>query len=500
MGFKSNDKFVRYATIGAEAANAVRADLKLHGHEAMELERFAMSNKVWQTKAKRMRLPDLLCAKCGLRVESRGKTKLGIIVSHSQTDDRGWEGGMRERDLFAFVYVNIDETPHRVGAPAYFRMQDMRDMLDKKSEGTRKAPSDGSEMTLEWKSFTTDWPGVLVGIDDNGALVSKRDDGTKSVYWYWRNWPARHAYIQPGDRIVAGETIVAGIVASPDTLECPGGWDLLAAFSDADTDERYAAVKAAGVLKRTDLAAEISRIARDTDSWRLRLEAAASLARMDPGQVKPIIEAAADPAEGPERQMEAVFVLSEIPTDEAAMALAEIAINDGERPGELRAAAVWGLCRGVHPRPDLALPYTADAENIVALHAIIGLSELPASLVPILTRWLGGDDRHAAAAAQLLLRHKAVQPLLSAVHGGGRGRLWALRALGDLPSALVRERGGHLLTEEVERDLEPIWVGGEDWLRTSGADELNALDIQTVRFNPLLDCPEASNPASRPTR
>jgi len=109
---------------------------------------------------------------------------------------------------------------------------------------------------------------------------------------------------------------------------------------------------------------------------------------MDPGQVKPIIKAAADPAEGTERRMEAIFVLSEIPTDEAAEALAEIAINDGERPGELRAAAVWGLCRGVHPRPELVLPYTADAENIVALHAIAGLSDLPASLVPLLTRWL----------------------------------------------------------------------------------------------------------------
>jgi len=44
-----------------------------------------------------------------------------------------------------------------------------------------------------------------------------------------------------------------------------------------------------------------------------------------------------------------------------------------------------------------------------------------------------------------------------------------------------------MLTEEVERDLEPIWIGREDWLRTSGADELDALDIQTVQFNPLLD-------------
>ena len=488
MGFKSNDMFVRYTTIGAEAANAVRADLKLHGHEVMELERFAMSNKVWQTKPKRMRVPDLVCTKCGLRVESRGKsTKLGIIASQSETDDRGWEGGMRERDLFAFVYVNIDETPRHIGVPAYFRMQDMRDMLNKKGEGSRKAPSEGSEMYQVWTSFVPKWSGVLVGTDDEGRLICKRDDGAKSTYRHWLDWPARHTYIQPGDQIVAGETIVAGIVPPPDTLECPGGWDLLAALSDADTDERYAAVRAAGVLTRTDLAAEIARIAEDTNNTRrLRLEAAASIARMDPRQVKPIIEVAADP-ENPEWRMEAVFVLSEIPTDEAAVALAEIAVNDGERPGELRAAAVWGLCRGVHPRPDLALPYAADAENIVALHSIIGLPELPASLVPILTEWLGGDDRHAAAAAQLLLRHKAVQPLLSAVNSGGRRRLWAMRALGDLPSALVRERGGHLLTEEVERALEPLWIGGEDWLRTSEANDLNELDIQTIRFNPLLD-------------
>jgi HEAT repeat protein len=449
-----------------------------------------------------MRVPDLLCVKCGVRVESRGKSsKHGIIASDSETDDRGWEGGTRESDLFAFTYVNIDETPHRVGTPTYLRMKDMRDRLaDGTGQGTRKAASDGSEWFRGWKSFTPNWSGVLVGIDGDGFLVGKRDNGTQYRYWQWRDWPARHVYIQPGDRIIAGETIVAGTVAPPDTLECPGGWDLPAALSDADPDECYAAVRAAGVLKRTDLAAEISRIAGDTDNYwrlrlegdtdkylRLRLEAAASIARMDPGQVRPIIEAAADPTGAPKQRMEAVFVLSEIPADEAAEALAEIAINDGERPGELRAAAVWGLCRGVHPRPDLALPYAADAENIVALHAIIGLSELPSSLVPVLTRWLGDDDRHAAAAAQLLLRHKAVQPLLSAVHGGGRGRLWALRALGELTLALVREHGGHLLTQEVERDLEPIWIGGEDWLRTSGADELDALDIQTVQFNPLLD-------------
>jgi hypothetical protein len=73
------------------------------------------------------------------------------------------------------------------------------------------------------------------------------------------------------------------------------------------------------------------------------------------------------------------------------------------------------------------------------------------------------------------------------VRRGGRGRLWALRALGDLSPALVREQGGRLLTEEIERDLEPVWIGREDWLRTTMAYELDALDVQKVRFNPLID-------------
>lgn len=280
--------------------------------------------------------------------------------------------------------------------------------------------------------------------------------------------------------------MAAGIVAPAGNISCPGGWDLRAALADQDQAERYAAAKVAGILQRTDLADELTHIARGEDDWRLRLEATASLARLDPRSVRPIIQTATDPANSDEQRIEAVFVLSEIPTDEAAEALAEIAAEDGEKPKELRAAAVWGLAQGIHPRPDLALLYAADTDEFVALHAIAGMPSLPDSLVPGLLDWLDQDDAHAAAAAQVLLRHEAVQPLLTAVHKGGRGRLWALRALGDLPRELVRSSGGELVTEEIERDLEPIWIGREDWLRGPGAEGLEALDVQKVRFNPLV--------------
>jgi hypothetical protein len=489
VGFKEDADFARFVSMGAVATDAVRTDLKRYGHAAIELERYAMANKVWQTKVKRLRLPDLVCTRCGLRIESRGKSQLGVILSHSTSGAAGrtWDGGgMRDSDLYAFLRLELTSTPPHTSEPVYFRTSDLRAAVGAAKESGRKASSEGSEVTLTWQTWVPTWSGVFTGPDAEGRLICKRDDGSSATYWQWRNWPTQYLYIQPGDFITAGETMVAGIVGPPGNIACPGGWDLRAALAGPDQAERYAAAKTAGILKRADLEGELTRIASHEDDWRLRLEAIASLARLDPRWLRPIIQTATDPASSDEQRIEAVFVLSEIPTDEAAEALAQIAAGDGEKPQELRAAAVWGLAQGVHPRPDLTLLYATDADEFVALHAISGLPSLPDNLIPGLLDWLRQDDQHAAAAAQVLMRHEAIRPLLTAVRGSGRGRLWALRALGDLSPELVRDRGGELLTPEIERDLEPIWIGREDWLRGHGAEGLEALDVQKVRFNPLV--------------
>jgi hypothetical protein len=486
MGFKEDADFARFVSMGAVATDAVRNDLKRYGHEAIELERFAMSNKVWQTKVKRMRLPDLVCVRCGLRVESRGKSNLGIIVSHSEADGRAWAAGMRDGDLYAFARVDIRVAPPYASEPVYFRTRDLHATAQWAMESNRKAASEGAEMTLTWKSWVPARSGIFVDIDTEGRLVCHWDDGRSYRYWQWRDWPTRQLYLAPGDPIIADETMAAGLVAPAGGFVCPDAWNLPAALSDPDLGERYAAVRVAGVTQRYDLADQLEDIAHYEPDWRLRLEATASLARLDSDWTQPIVEMAATPADNDEPRMEAVFVLSEIPTDEAAEALAEIAAGDGEKPQELRAAAVWGLARGVQPRPDLVLPYTVDDDELVALHAIAGFPSLPDELIPGLLDWLGQDDQHAAAAAQVLMRHEAVRPLLTAVHKGGRSRLWALRALGDLPPELVQNSGGELLTTEIAEDLEPIWIGREDWLRVQGAEGLEALDVQKVRFNPLV--------------
>jgi len=78
--------------MGAHGAASVADDLSRdHGHKVMELERYAMSNKLWSTKLKRLRLPDLMCLRCGARIEARAKSSLQIKLSHSDTPGREWQ-------------------------------------------------------------------------------------------------------------------------------------------------------------------------------------------------------------------------------------------------------------------------------------------------------------------------------------------------------------------------------------------------------------------------
>ncbi len=491
MGFKEDADFARFVSMGAVGTAAVAAHLReQHGHRPIELERYAMANKVWQTKVKRLRLPDLVCMRCGRRVESRAKSSLGIILSHSDTPGREWDaGGMRDDDLYGFLRTDLAEFPPYAGEPAFFTTAALRAAIRQTKRSAPKAASQGSEITLTWPSWVPGRSGTFIGVDEEGRIVCFWDDGGGQKYWQWRKWTEpKFTYLEPGGAIIAAETIVAGVVKPTADLVCAGDtWNLAGAMASDDPAERYAAIKATGIVGRRELQTELIAIADNNgEDWRIRLEALASLSRLEPAVWTDRIATISAGADNlPEQQIEAVFVLSEIPTPEAGDALAAIAAADEELPHELRAAAAWGLGQGVSPRPELLLPFTVDENTFVALHAITAIDRLPDGLVPTLLRWLDeADDHQAAVAAQLLQRHRRVDALLDACENSERARMWALRALGDLPPPLVRLAAGNRLTPELEMVLRPIWLGQGDWLRTEGKDGLEALDVQKVRFNP----------------
>lgn len=88
LAFKPDSSFFRKIAIGAVGTRAVCADLAKYGHGVVELERGSTDTKLWKdVKRKRVRIPDLLCVKCGLRVESRAKTAPDLSMSHSPTEE-----------------------------------------------------------------------------------------------------------------------------------------------------------------------------------------------------------------------------------------------------------------------------------------------------------------------------------------------------------------------------------------------------------------------------
>ena len=286
MGFKEDADFARFVSMGAAGTAAVGRFLRdEHGHRPVELERYAMANKVWQTKVKRLRLPDLVCLRCGRRIESRAKSKLGIIVSHSDRPGRQWNaGGMRPTDLYAFIRTDLTSGAPLAGRPTFFSSEALNSVVGLARLSAPKAASEGSEVTMTWPSWVPNRSGTVEEIDAEDRIVCRWEDGSVLRYWQWRRWgDARYLYIEPGSPIVANDTMVAGVVPPVESPGCAGDvWDIAGALGADEETEEYAAIKAAGIMGRSDLGDHLARIEAEEQDWRVRLEAAAALARLDP--------------------------------------------------------------------------------------------------------------------------------------------------------------------------------------------------------------------------
>ncbi|MCY3889528.1 MAG: hypothetical protein OXG50_06480 [bacterium] len=275
MGFKEDADFARFVSVGAIGTAAVANHLENQfDHRLIELERYAMANKVWQTKVKRLRLPDLLCVRCGLRVESRAKSKLKIMLSHSESPGRKWDdGGMRDEDLFAFLLADINHDPPHCGPPIFFTTAALRASISNAKQSAPKAASEGSEITLTWPCWVPAKRGRFVHVDNKDRIVFEGEDGKVQRYWHWRNWTSpRFVYSNPGDFFQGDEKVLAGVVAQESSPVCSDdSWDLVTALHSSDLVERYAAIKAAGATEHRELVGILSDIGGNSlDDWRIR--------------------------------------------------------------------------------------------------------------------------------------------------------------------------------------------------------------------------------------
>lgn len=490
MGFKEDAVFARYLSIGVYAADAVTKDLERHGHRVVELERYAKANKVWQTKVKRMRLPDLLCVSCGRRIESKGKSKLEIKLSDSDAPDRAWrDGGMRLDDIFAFAQVDIDADPVSVASIVYVTRASLERALGSSKEGNRKAISEGSELDRTWPMWAPSRAGRVLDVeitDSKRTVRVEYDNGRRGSHWHGRNWRTFHS-LNAGESFSSGQP-VASSFEPLSSIECPGEvWDWQSDLRSEDDDMRFPAVKAARYLSTSQAEPLLLALASDEQSdWRIRLEAHASLAPYRVESVASLVENVMAPDASDECRMEAVFALSEVDTLEAARSLAEVAsAGDTAPPDEVRAAAAWGLGTGARPSPDLLVNLLRDDSVLVATHAAAVLpAKLPRSIVDELSAWLTGEDLHAAATAAHLFAERGLVLELASALGSApdEARRLAVLALGDVSHENVEPLVANIDAES-RAGLATLWARRNDWLRQPDTDgALSALHQQMLRL------------------
>jgi hypothetical protein len=492
VALKQDDDFARYVTIGAAGAAATLDSLnRRHGHRMVELERYATANKVWQRTLKRIRVPDLVCLDCGVRIEVRAKSKLAIQMSHSDSPGREWDAGLRDEDLAAFVAWDA-EAEKAADRQHFFRIDAMRAARGYAKESARKAASEGSERSISWPARVPKRDGRVAVIDaDAGTVRFEPVAGRAHTYRLPRGVPL-HVYAREGDELRGGEDFLLGCLPRAGDVDCPGGaWDPVADLHAASANDRYVAVKACGLIA-CDAASEsrLAEIAADSDEdERVRLEALGSLARLSASlYTERLAEHALRLAREPDRKslqfaMESVLILSELRSEEAADALTEIAADETIH-SEPRCAAVWGLGATGIDDSSRVLPFLADRDDEVALHALAGIGELDERDIDALARMLGsGRGREAASAAELLVHEaeRGIPPLLEIAERDDRAGLWARVALGTASEAEVLRAADGKLPRDLAAALAPMWASRASWLQRQVDSPLAALRRQTIR-------------------
>jgi hypothetical protein len=247
---------------------------------------------------------------------------------------------------------------------------------------------------------------------------------------------------------VGEASILAG---APAKLRDPAGYrnrkyDPLADLGSANAVDRYAAVKAISRrddVRRAGLAA-LEKLLPNEREERVALEAAGAAAYLGSAMGQEKVEGVLWGDGRPDLRMEAVLILTELASPFARSELLRVATDARFVGDEIRQAAVWGLGKaGLKAYGDL-VRFIDDADENVAMHAIIGFGEdTPQEVIAMLVRDLVGENARRAAAASEALRaigSEAVVSTLSKAAAGGTD--WVIATLGRMPPPLVRKSLG----------------------------------------------------------
>jgi len=382
MAFKEAWSFLDKITMGAIGTENVIQQLNKQGHNIIELERYCTSNKIWSTKIKRLRIPDLLCLHCGKRIESRAKSKLGIIMSDAATNpDRRWFSGLRDDDLVAFIQCYKDNTDHwnTNGIINLFPVSSLKTTEEQTVLSAPKSVKEGAERDRTWKSYVPSFDFTVEAIlpeDDGYRLRLIKSNGHRQSKKVLSD---EYIYVSCGESYPANSKIVSGVV--PDSIGhvcTESKYDFMQDLYADENETVYTAVKALGYLKQDDVSnSALKSIVRDPNvDKRIRLEGYASLLRLGEN-VWNEFETFALSSDEKELRMEFVLILGELtnlPTHDILLRIASEPSNDVE----LRAAAIWSLNNSVEAQKNV-IEFCFNENEVIANHAVAKLEKIFAS-------------------------------------------------------------------------------------------------------------------------
>jgi len=473
VGFKVDTSFLKFLTMGARGTERVIAELTAMGFRPIELERYCTSNKIWATKVKRLRLPDLICVQTGLRLEVRAKSALQFKMSDAPNNpDRAWDAGLRDEDVVALIACTDSPAgPVPADRGVYVSVAALRASVGTSALGPPKSASEGAERDRTWPATVPKRPGHVVEVSPQRIVVVMDGDGAPPRRQTF-TLNGKHPYVGVGDNFSGGSSIIAGTPATLANLQpfLAQQYDPVAALASQSPVDRYAGAKA--LRFRDDLwpgaHGPLSNALKAEVEPRVALEIAGTLAAKEDDAGRNHVRTALF-GDGPiDLSMEAILILTEIADEFARGQLREAAQADQFGGDERRQAAIWGLGKaGLKSYADL-LTYIADADENVAFHAIAAFgNDAPRDVVQALVALLDDADVRKASAASEALRvinSQIVVDELAANAGNGVSE-WSVATLGRLSPDLVR---AHLKDPALLQRIAPMLLiaQGANWLAT----------------------------------
>lgn len=350
--FKSDESFLQKLAVGAIGTQATIERLRALGFSPIELERGSSGFKIWKhIKIKRVRVPDILCLRTGVRFESRGKTKLEISMSHSLSDpNRAWDTGLHDDDYAVVVLCEAASdsvVDWRPASPVHFiRVAELRSAFKRKAVSITKPKGveEGSEIRVIWPCKGANQDSHVAEVTDRGVRLVADADGQSQRIMLGRATYSLKPQCKAGDAVKRHQ-IVASVVPVALALEPKGDVGekyFREKLSSRVLSERYAAAKALRFRGYKESADELREcLKEDKEDIYVRLEAAAALAAHGHEDGWAFL-ADALASEFNQVQLETVIVLSEIRDDRSQRMLIQV-LMDAQRHEEIRAGAAWAL-------------------------------------------------------------------------------------------------------------------------------------------------------------